>query len=164
MPRGTGVIRSTCRSCCGGWYLQQLPRLLQPGAGGGGTHSHPARVHPLQTLLCWHPAGHWKNSCTCRVWNWECAVPFADVHVGVRAMGIPYSQTMTCGMKTRAFQLKVKMSAWWIILLHQEPGDPANCFCRIDYFENIKKHPKASKQTNKQKKNKHHHHPQKTPK
>lgn len=73
VPRSTG---GSCCGCCAGWYLQQLPRLLQPGAGGGDTHSHPARVHPLQTLLCWHLAGLWQGLepgicspfCKCGCW------------------------------------------------------------------------------------------------
>lgn len=142
-------VGGTCSSC---------PGSCSPGRG---------EVTLMATLHVSIPCSH---SCagiqrgTGRDWGWECAVPCANVGVGVRAMGIPYSQTMICGMKARVFQLKIKMSAWWINLLHQESSDPANCFCRIDCFENIKKHPKASKQANKQAKKEKHHHLPKNPK
>lgn len=153
MPCGPGVTHSTCGSCCGGWYLQHCP----------GFCSLAREVTLTATLHASIPYSHccagipWGTG---RVWNWEYAVPFANVGVGVKAMGIPYSQTMICGMKARVFQLKIKESAWWINLLHQESGDAANCFCRIDCFEN------TLKQANKQKqiKKNNHCHPLKPPK
>lgn len=76
-----------------------------PAAGQGrGRSRPPARVRPLRTS-----PGIRRGSGT--VCSREYAVTFANVAVGVRAVGILYSQTMICGMKTGVFQLKIKMSA-----------------------------------------------------
>lgn len=73
-------------------------------AGGGDAHGRPALSVPSG-----HPPGVRRGSGT--VCSREYAVTFANVAVGVRAVGILYSQTMICGMKTGVFQLKIKMSA-----------------------------------------------------